>query len=111
MTVTIAGAGASRPAADAAAAAPGARRVSLGTVPDFAFAGPGVRAESIVAGSPAEKAGLAAGDVILKVGDQAVANLQDYSNALRALEPGATVPVVVRRGDNELTIAVTIAAR
>jgi aminopeptidase N len=90
---------------------PTARRASLGTVPDFGFPGPGVRAESIVEGSPAEKAGLAAGDVILKVGDQAVANLQDYSNILRELEPGATVPVVVRRGDKELTITVILAGR
>jgi aminopeptidase N len=87
------------------------RRASLGTVPDFAFPGPGVRAESIVEGSPAEKAGLAAGDVILRLGDRPVASLQDYSNILRDLEPGATVPVVVRRGDTELTIAVTLAER
>jgi aminopeptidase N len=108
MTVTITGAAQSRPAA---APAPGARRASLGTVPDFAFPGPGVRAESIVEGSPAEKAGLAAGDVILKVGDQAVATLQEYSNVLRGLAPGVTVPVVVRRGDRELTITVTLAER
>jgi aminopeptidase N len=88
-----------------------ARRVSLGTVPDFAFPGPGVRAEAIVEGSPAERAGLAAGDILLKVGDRTVANLQDYSTILRALEPGATVPVVVRRGERELTIAVTLVER
>jgi S1-C subfamily serine protease len=49
--------------------------------------------------------------VILKVGGQVVANLQDYSNVLRAFEPGVTVPVVVRRGDKEMTFTVTLAER
>jgi hypothetical protein len=106
MTVTISATAAAKPAAPA-----GARRASLGTVPDFAFPGPGVRAESIVEGSPAAAAGLQAGDVLLKVGDRAIANLQDYSNVLRALNPGDTVPVVVRRGDKELTVTVTLGGR
>ena len=33
--------------------------MSLGTIPDFSFAGPGVRLDGVVPGSPAEKAGLA----------------------------------------------------
>jgi hypothetical protein len=37
--------------------------VSFGSIPDFAFAGPGVRIGGVVAGSPAEKAGLKEGDV------------------------------------------------
>jgi S1-C subfamily serine protease len=89
----------------------GPRRASLGTVPDFAFAGPGVRAEGIVEGSPAAKAGIAAGDVILRINDQPLANLQEYSNLLRTLKPGQTVSVVLRRGGKELTVSVTLAER
>jgi hypothetical protein len=86
-------------------------RASLGTVPDFAFAGPGVRAEGIVDGSPAAKAGIVAGDVLLRVNDQPLANLQEYSNVLRALKPGQSVTVVLRRGDKELTMTVVLAER
>ena len=43
----------------------GAKRVSLGTVPDFSFAGPGVKLEGTVPGSPAEAAGVKSGDRIL----------------------------------------------
>jgi hypothetical protein len=57
---------ASATGASAAAAAPstGERRASLGTVPDYAFAGPGVRNHGHDSGSPAEKAGLKEGDVL-----------------------------------------------
>jgi hypothetical protein len=86
-------------------------RASLGTVPDFAFAGPGVRADGIVDGSPAAKAGIVAGDVILRINDQPLGNLQEYSNVLRALKPGQTVTVVLRRGDKELTMTVVLGER
>lgn len=112
LTITIpaaAGAASARPPAGGAGAAP--RRASLGTVPDFAFPGPGVRAGGIVDGSPAAKAGITAGDVILKVDDRPVPNLQEYSNLLRELKPGQTVAVVLRRGDKELKVSVTLAER
>jgi S1-C subfamily serine protease len=80
-------------------------------VPDFAFTGPGVRADGITDGSPAAKAGMQPGDVIVRINDQPVANLQEYSNLLRTLKPGQTVTVVVKRGDEELTMTVTLAER
>ena len=40
-----------------------------------------------------QKAGLAAGEVILKINDQPIANLQEFSNLLRTLKPGQTVTV------------------
>jgi hypothetical protein len=112
LTVTIPAAAprtSSRSPAGSGQAAP--RRASLGTVPDFAFQGPGVRADAVVDGSPAAKAGLAAGDVIVRINDQPIANLQEYSNLLRALTPGQTVSVVLRRGEQELTVSVTLAER
>jgi membrane-associated protease RseP (regulator of RpoE activity) len=87
------------------------RRASLGTIPDFAFQGPGVRAEGIVEGSPAAKAGLAAGDVLVRINDHLIANLQEYSNLLRTLQPGQTVSVVVQRGGKEMTVSVTLGER
>jgi S1-C subfamily serine protease len=80
-------------------------------VPDFAFQGPGVRAESVVEGSPAARAGVTAGDVILKIDDKPIANLQEFSNVLRTVNPGQTVKVLLRRADKELTLQVTLAER
>ncbi len=89
----------------------GQRRASLGTVPDFAFPGPGVRAEGITENSPAAKAGMQPGDVIVRINDQPIANLQEYSNLLRTLKPGQTVSVVLKRGEKELTVSVTLTER
>jgi S1-C subfamily serine protease len=98
------------PAGPPAAPATG-RRVSFGTMPDFAFAGPGVKVAGITPGSPAEKAGVKEGDVLLKVDGQDVANLQGFSGILRGLTPGQTVKVVLGRGGQEQTLDVTVVER
>ncbi|HEX9189592.1 MAG TPA: M20/M25/M40 family metallo-hydrolase, partial [Vicinamibacteria bacterium] len=119
LTNTIGSTKGAAPAAPAPAAAPGAaggaggqgRRVSFGTMPDFAFPGPGVKVAGVTPGSPAEKAGVKEGDVLLKVGGQGVANLQAFSGILRGLTPGQTVTVVLSRGGAEQTLDVTVAER
>ncbi|MGE5815656.1 MAG: M20/M25/M40 family metallo-hydrolase [Acidobacteriota bacterium] len=114
LTVTITSAanpGTAEPAVAGRSGETAPRRASLGTVPDFAFPGPGVRAEGMTEGSPAAKAGLQPGDVIVRINDRAVANLQEYSTLLRTFQPGQTVSVVVRRGEKELTVQVTLGER
>jgi S1-C subfamily serine protease len=48
-------------------------------MPDFAFAGPGVRVAAVTPGSPAEKAGVREGDVLLAMDDKEIASLQAFS--------------------------------
>jgi aminopeptidase N len=100
--------GSARPAAPASA---GARRVSFGTVPDFGFQGPGVTVTSVVPGSPAEKAGVQAGDILMSIDGRPIANLQAYSDLLRTLSPGQTVRAVVQRQGKELALSVTLSER
>jgi hypothetical protein len=98
--------------AESAPAAPtGGRRVRFGTVPDFAFQGPGVRVEEVSAGSPAERAGLLAGDILLGIDEHEVSDLRTYSQILRTLEPGQAVSARILRGDQEVTLPVTVEAR
>lgn len=89
----------------------GGQRASLGTMPDFAFEGPGVRVAHVTPGSPAEQAGIAVGDVLLALGAQRLSGLADLSAALRAHRPGETVTVTLRRGDRELRLEVALGAR
>ena len=77
--------------------------VYLGSIPDMSEgAGHGLRLTGVHAGSPAEQAGLASGDVIVEFGGRAVKDLYDFSDALYAHHPGDTVSVVVvRNGDRK----------
>jgi len=71
----------------------------LGTIPDMSGGGvsDGVRITGVRAGSPAEQAGLAAGDVITAIGEKHIGNLYDMTDALRSHQPGDTVVIVSRR--------------
>jgi aminopeptidase N len=91
--------------------APAGRRVSFGTVPDFAFPGPGVKVTGVVPDSPAAKAGVREGDIIIRIEGGEVANLQVFSNMLRSFSPGQTVAVVLRRGAADVELSVTLAER
>ena len=62
-----------------------ARRVSLGTVPDYAYDGDGVRITAVQDDTPAAQAGLRAEDIIVAVNDQPVHGLRDYAQVLRGL--------------------------
>ena len=94
-----------------AAPAAGERRVSLGTIPDYAFPGPGVRITGTTAGSPAEKAGLRGGDIIVKLGDTAVSTMREFSEALKGFAPGAKVGVTYQRDGQTKTVEATLVAR
>jgi S1-C subfamily serine protease len=83
----------------------------LGSIPDYAFPGPGVRITGTVPGSPAEKAGLQAGDVIVKLGDKPIASMRDFSDALKAFVPGEKVAVTYQRDGQTKTTETTLVAR
>lgn len=83
---------------DAARAAP--RRAALGTVPDFAFEGDGVRLSGVMPESPAQGAGLRQGDVVVALNGRSVADLRAYAEVLRGLAPGDQVDIrFLRDGD------------
>jgi putative serine protease PepD len=71
----------------------------------------GVQLAGVRAGSPAEKAGLRAGDVITKLGDYEVPDLEAMTGALRSHKPGETVEVVVRRDGRLITLTATLGNR
>ncbi len=87
------------------------RRVSTGTMPDFTFAGPGIKVQSVAENSPAAAAGLQAGDVITGLGEDDVADLAGFAQILGQFEPGDQVQVRYTRNGDELTGDMTLAAR
>jgi len=70
----------------------------FGSIPDFAEPPTGVRFADVRTGSPAEKAGLLAGDILVAFGGNKIQNLYDFTYALRSKKPGEEVAVEVLRG-------------
>jgi S1-C subfamily serine protease len=65
----------------------------------------------VIAGGPAEQAGLQKGDVIVQIGEQTITNLYDYTYALEALKVNEPVPVVYLRSGERNDTTLTPAAR
>ena len=61
---------------------------------------------SVSPGSPAEKAGLQGGDVVLRVGGRPVFTAEDLVQAIRS-KPGEALPIEIQRENRRLTLTVT----
>ena len=86
-------------------------RAYLGTIPDYATEVAGVKLSGVRGGSPAEKAGLKGGDVIVEFAGQKIKNIYDYTYALDAVKIGQPVEVVVQREGKPVRVSVTPEAR
>ena len=83
----------------------------MGTIPDMTPQDFGVRITGVREGSPAEKAGLQSGDVIVQFGDKEITDLYAYTYALREYQPGDEVTVVVIRKGERVTTKATLSQR
>lgn len=86
-------------------------RVWVGTIPDFAGEVDGYKLGGVTDGSPADKAGLMAGDVITLFGGKKISNIYDFTYAIGSYVPGDKVEVVVLRGKEELVIEIELSSR
>jgi putative serine protease PepD len=80
-------------------------------VPDFAFQGPGVKAQDITPGSPLAGAGLKGGDVITALNGEPTPDLKSYSATLKKLSPGQKVSVAYLSDGAQKAADITLAAR
>ncbi len=81
--------------------------VTLGIMPDYTFDGKGVRADGIIDGKIANKAGMKAGDVIIRLGDNNVSDMNSYMVALSKFKKGDATTVTILRDKNEMTFNIT----
>jgi S1-C subfamily serine protease len=70
----------------------------------------GAQVQNVQEGGPAAAAGIAEGDVIVKVGDRSVGNADELVVAVRQNPVGSAVPVLLLREGREMTVTVTLAA-
>lgn len=78
------------------------------TVVDDAYKPAGVAIVSVQKGGAAEKAGLRAGDIITRIGDDRVTTITSLSEALAGDKPGEKVEVTYTRGDAAKSAEVTL---
>jgi putative serine protease PepD len=70
--------------------------------------GGGALVAGVEEGQPAAEAGLRAGDLITRVGDEAVSDAADLTAAIRNLRPGDTVQVTFTRDGDEQAVEVVL---
>ena len=90
----------------------GGSQVYLGSIPDMAAGDiPGLKLTGVRAGSPADSAGLKAGDVVVELAGKPVTDLQSYSDALYANKPGDEITIVVMRNGERVTVRTRLGRR
>jgi hypothetical protein len=90
------------------AAGPTGTRPYFGSIPQFPDAGDGYALSGVTPESPAARAGLEAGDKIVRLGEYKIGNLEDFDGALRKYNAGDKVEVEVVRDGKSLTVEVTL---
>ena len=89
----------------------GPLRAYLGTVPDYAEEVKGVLLSGARKGGPAAKAGVQAGDIIVKLAGKKIENIYDYTHAIEGLKIGQEVEMLVKRAGKEVRLKVTPGSR
>ncbi len=85
--------------------------VYLGTIPDYVSDGEGLKLSGVRPGSPAEKAGVKGGDVVVELGGMAVKNIYDYTYAMDGLKIGQKTSMVVVRDGKKIKLELTPGTR
>jgi len=84
----------------------GGFRVYLGTIPNYADSTNGLLIDGVRENSPAAKAGIKAGDRVVKIGNREVKNVYDYTYALGEMKAGQEYVFEVMRGEEKLSLKV-----
>lgn len=89
----------------------GGLRAYLGTIPDYAEEVKGVKLTGVREGSPAEKAGIKADDVIVEFAGKKIENIYDYTFALQNSKPGQTVSIGLMRNGQRIMVEAILEKR
>ncbi|MBK8466054.1 MAG: M28 family peptidase [Chloracidobacterium sp.] len=80
--------------------------ISLGTIPNYGDSTDGMLIDGVRDGSPAAKAGVKAGDKVVKLANRDIKNVMDYTDTLVDMKAGEEYEIVVLRGGEKLTMKI-----
>ena len=83
----------------------------FGSIPDFGQVETGVKFADVKPGSPAAKAGLKGGDILVEFAGKPIKNLYDFTDALRRSKIGEVVDVKVLRDGKPMVVSVKLEQR
>ena len=76
--------------------------VTMGVMPDYTYSGAGLRCDGVSDGRPAQKAGIKAGDIIIKIGEYNISSMDSYMQTLGKFQKGEKAKVKFKRGNEEM---------
>lgn len=83
-------------------------KVTMGIMPSYSSSGEeGLKVDGVTEGRPGHKAGILTGDIIVKMGDYEIKDIQNYMDALGKFEKGQTIKVELKRGSEIKTVDLT----
>jgi hypothetical protein len=100
-----------RPPATETAQRRGGSGAYLGSIPDYGVNAEGVALAGVTEDSPAARAGLRQGDVIIELARKGIKNIEDLTDALGSHKPGDEIEIVVRRTGQPMSVKAILSAR
>ena len=82
-----------------------------GVIPDYSSEVDGLQITSASAGGPAAKAGIKAGDIVIKFDGKDIKNIYDYTAVLGAIKAGKETKITVLRDKKKLELKITPTVR
>lgn len=82
-------------------------KVTMGVMPSYTADVQGLRVDGVSEGKPAQKAGVLTGDIITKIGNLEIKDIESYMDALGKFEKGQSTEVTVKRKSETLILKVT----
>ncbi len=81
--------------------------VTMGVMPDYLYDGKGMKIDGTKDGKPAALAGLEKGDILIKMNEYEIIDIQAYMKCLSIFKPGQTVDAIILRQGKEITKKIT----
>ena len=82
-------------------------KVTMGVMPDYTFEGPGMRIDGVTDNRPAAKAGVLKGDVVKKIGEKSIKDVQEYMQVLSKYKKGDSTTIEIERKGQLIQLPIT----